>query len=77
MPFTTPSVSSIAFKIGVIAFVVQDAAEKYLFHQDCIRFGLHREQFGTPLPGAVNKTLSTPQVTTQGSLVVKAPCIIN
>jgi hypothetical protein len=76
MPFTTPSVSSIAFKIGVIAFVVQDAAEKYLFHQDCIRFGLHREQFGT-LYRAVNKTLSTPQVTTQGSLVVKAPCIIN
>jgi hypothetical protein len=44
MPFTTPSVSSIAFKIGVIAFVVQDAAEK-IFHQDCIRFGLHREQY--------------------------------
>ena len=27
-PFTTPKVSSTAFKIGVIAFVVQEAAEK-------------------------------------------------
>ena len=27
-PFTTPRVSSTAFKIGVIALVVQDAAEK-------------------------------------------------
>jgi hypothetical protein len=59
-PLTTPKVSSTAFKIGVIAFVVQDAAEKIL-----ISSGLYSLWF-TPctifelLPGAVSSTLSAP-----------------
>jgi hypothetical protein len=49
--------------------VVQDAAEKYLFHQDCIRFGLHREQY--LVPGRLIKLYLHLLL----ALVVKAPVL--
>jgi len=60
-PLLIPKVSLITFKIGVIALVVQDAAEKI---STC--FGLCSLWFtpytilGIPFPGAVRSTLETP-----------------
>jgi hypothetical protein len=44
MTFTTPKVFN-CFQYGVMAFVVQEAAEKMSISSDCIRFGLHHEQY--------------------------------
>jgi hypothetical protein len=63
MPFTTPSVSSIAFKIGVIAFVVQDAAENIYFIRIVFVLVYTVNNIWYSFTGAVNKTLSTPTET--------------
>jgi hypothetical protein len=56
MSFTTPKVSSIAFKIGVIAFVVQDACRKISISSGIVFVLVYTmNNIWYPLPGAVNK----------------------
>ena len=60
-PFSTPKLSFITFKIGVIAFVVQEAAEKMLcVAKSYSRWFAPNTIFGISFPGAVNNTLETP-----------------
>jgi hypothetical protein len=59
--FTTPKVSSIAFRIGVIALVVHDAAEKILTLVGVVLIVVDAmNDIWDAFPGAVSKTLSTP-----------------
>ena len=59
-PFSMPNASSITFKTGTMALVVQDAAEKIFSSAACCSWLTPNTIFGTPPPGAVNKTLATP-----------------
>jgi hypothetical protein len=76
MSFTTPKVSSTAFSIGVMAFVVK-AAEKISISSDCIRFGLHHEQYLVLLYLEQSIILyALLKCLLNASLVVKAPVSI-
>jgi hypothetical protein len=67
MSFTTPKVSSTAFKIGVIAFVVQDAAEKMLLISVVFVVVYAMYNIWNSFPGAVSSTLSAPLKPNDGS----------